>query len=68
MDRFRPSEPSRVPGELLAIYAAQRRTIVSVSVRGDEWKITSDTGRTVVWSRVDRVRPWRARLEVSHAE
>jgi hypothetical protein len=67
--RFRPSEPRQVPGELAAVYAANRRTITAASVSDDgRWKITTDSGRTVVWTRVDAVHPWRAKLEVAHAE
>jgi hypothetical protein len=57
------NSPSSVPPELAAIYARQKRTIVRAEHKDGRWKITSDTGRTVIWTRAASIsRPWRARL------
>jgi hypothetical protein len=56
--------PADVPPEVLAVYAARKRRIVSAASRGlTEWKITSDSGKTVVWKRTNNpAKPWRIGL------
>jgi hypothetical protein len=54
---------SQIPPELAAIYAAQKRIIVRAEHKDGRWKITTDSGRTVIWTRAASIsHPWRAKL------
>jgi hypothetical protein len=54
---------AQLPSEIVEVYNRQGRKIVSaVSPKPGQWKVTTDSGRTVLWTRRDSVRPWSQKL------
>jgi hypothetical protein len=62
--RWRVRAIENVPPEILAVYTRRGRIVERAQSNGDaEWRITSDSGKTVVWKRTNNpAKPWRIGL------
>jgi hypothetical protein len=52
----------RLPSEVAATYQQTGKVVTKVETDGSRFRVTSDSGRTVLWTRQTGVRPWKKTL------